>query len=117
MRGDARIYVDFLALNFVKQQKNYGVKESNMLAKDLIKLLNELIKQHKPHKDVMGECEITIDIFSESPKHPGLFEYQGILTPEDIKITYTSDGVYPVLTAFAESYPPIHTCSLLIKGD
>lgn len=75
----------------------------NMLAKDLIKLLEELIERHKPAEDMMGPCQITIDVFSESKEHPGLFKYRGINNDQDIKITYTADGVYPVLTAFMES--------------
>ena len=66
-----------------------------MLVKDLIKLLEELLEKHKPSQEVMGDCEIMIDVFTYAGYQE--FEYAGI--SKDIIITYTEDSVYPVLTA------------------
>lgn len=76
-----------------------------MLATDLIKALEELIELHKPIEDMMGPCEVVIDVFEESKEHPHLFEYKGFMGHKPIKITYSGDGVYPILTAFASEYP------------
>jgi hypothetical protein len=72
-----------------------------MLIKDLIARLQELYDQEAPHIDVMGEPEICIDVFK---KVGNRFEYAGIHTG-DFVFDRTADGVYNVISAFAENYP------------
>lgn len=68
-----------------------------MLVSDLIKQLQEL-EVNTP--EMMQPAEIMIDVFQESD-YKGLFQYAGF--DKDIKITYSADGVYPILTAFANT--------------
>lgn len=68
-----------------------------MITKDLIKKLEQLVADHEPCVEVMGEHEIMIDMFDN--KEPGqLFEYGGF-SPE-INIEKSADGVYDILSAF-----------------
>ncbi len=73
-----------------------------MLIKDLIARLQELYDQEMQHADVMGEPEICIDVFEETG-HGGR-QYAGIHTG-DFVFDKTADGVYNVISAFAENYP------------
>lgn len=66
-----------------------------MLVKDLIKLLEELLKEHEPMKEVMGEAVILMDVYEYCGDHK--FVYTGV--DHDIILSYTPDGVYPVLAA------------------
>lgn len=72
-----------------------------MRIRDLINMLEDLYDEEMKNYDVMGEPEIAIDVFSINRE--GDREYAGIHLG-DIKIDRTADGVYPVLTAFAEAY-------------
>lgn len=65
-----------------------------MLVKDLIKELEKLINPEQ--EEVFGDAEIMIDVFQLVDNH--LFEYKGF--SPTVKITYSADGVYPILTAF-----------------
>ena len=54
-------------------------------------------------KEVMGEHEIVIDCFREieqADRFGHKYEYVG--WNPDIKITMSTDGVYPILTAFID---------------
>lgn len=68
-----------------------------MLVKELIKKLEKLIEDNEPHKEVLGEAVIQIDIFAES-EIPNKYDYKGI--SPDIVIDITRDGCYHILTAF-----------------
>ena len=70
-----------------------------MLCKDLIKILEKMIEDNKPHEHMMGEAEIMIDVFSKIG-NTHTFEYRGF--DHNIRITPSSDGVYQILTAFVE---------------
>lgn len=73
-----------------------------MRIRDLIDKLEELYREEMQQYDVIGEPEITIDVFK--PTDDGEFrQYAGFHTG-DILITRSSDGVYPILSAFAEDY-------------
>ena len=72
-----------------------------MLIKDLIKKLQALYDEEAPHIEVMGEPEICIDVFEKVDGH---FRYAGIHTG-DFVFDRTADGVYNVISAFAENYP------------
>lgn len=54
--------------------------------------------------EVMGEPEICIDVFKSIDEDSHMFEYAGFHTGE-ILFEYTGDGVYHLMSAFAESYP------------
>jgi len=58
-----------------------------MLCKDLIKILEKMIEDNKPHEHIMGEAEI---MFEKNE-----YLYKGIT--HDMKIEHTPDGVYNVL--------------------
>jgi hypothetical protein len=73
-----------------------------VLIKDLIRKLQDLYDQEMQHVDVMGEPEICIDVFEETG-HGGR-QYAGVHTG-DFVFDRTADGVYNVISAFAESYP------------
>ncbi len=57
------------------------------------------------YKGIAGEPEIAIDVFVERNDGSGCYVYGGIHIGGDIIIDKTRDGVYDVLTAFAEVYP------------
>ncbi len=67
-----------------------------MLIKDLIEQLQTLYEAEMVHVDIMGEPEIMIDCFKRTA--PGEFVYAGI--NDKIEIQRSSDGVYPILSAF-----------------
>lgn len=72
-----------------------------MLVRDLIKMLQDLEEQHKPHEDIMGPCVIMFDYYDDvsnkENEEPSSYVFGGLVT--DAIIEYTPDGVYPVLTA------------------
>jgi len=77
-----------------------------MLIKDLIQDLQELYDKRIKDVDIMGEPTIEIDVFRKVPEHEFHYTYAGIMTHLPIKITPSPDGVYDILTAFFEEYPP-----------
>ena len=72
-----------------------------MNLRKFINMLEAEYEQQMQYSDVMGEPEIVIDVFIAMPD--GSRQYAGFMT-KDIVIDTTSDGVYRVLTAFAEAY-------------
>ena len=70
-----------------------------MRCKDLITQLEKLIADNEPHKRIMGEAEVMIDVFHWNEER-GSFDYQGF-SPE-VRITKSADGVYDILTAARE---------------
>lgn len=72
-----------------------------MNLRKFINMLESEYEQQMQYSDVMGEPEIVIDVFIQMSD--GSREYGGFTT-KDIVIDTTSDGVYRVLTAFAEAY-------------
>ena len=75
-----------------------------MLIKDLIARLQELHDREMAYHDVMGEPSIEIDVFKCVDKEKKLYQYAGIHTG-DIVFDRSSDGVYNIITTFAEAYP------------
>jgi len=83
-----------------------------MQIKKLIKQLEAIYSTYDDeYKSVMGEPEIMLDVFALAKDYPGypklnpcrfLREYAG-WTP-DIIIEKSTDGVYDVISSFAESY-------------
>ena len=71
-----------------------------MLIKDLITQLQSLYEQQKHLMEVMGEPEILIDVFTEAKDHKHLFRYAGL--SKNIKLEFTADGVYHVISSFEE---------------
>ncbi len=69
-----------------------------MLTKDLIKVLQKLIEDNEPHKEIFGEHTIMIDVFDLDKGSGSVIEYRGF--SPDIRITKSSDGVYDILTAW-----------------
>mgnify|MGYP001578348393 CR=1 FL=1 len=69
-----------------------------MLIRDLISQLEQLIVANEPHKHILGEAEIMIDIFGAKDESEYDFVYKGI--SPDVRITTSADGVYNILTAF-----------------
>lgn len=71
-----------------------------MNVKDLIKLLEAELEKHKPYEDVMGELDITIDLFKRNGDVDGIpvFTYAGF--GNDIKLHRSNDGVYLILNRF-----------------
>ena len=76
-----------------------------MLVKDLIKDLEKIIEDNRSLEDVMGEATIAIDVFKEISPGQGFYRYAGFQDRFPIKITYSGDGVYAMLSAFASDYP------------
>lgn len=70
---------------------------STMKTKDLIKQLQDMVSTYeaKGMREVMGEHEIVIDTWHNINK--GFWEYRGF--SPNIEITYSADGVYPILAA------------------
>lgn len=68
-----------------------------MKTKDLIKQLQKLVDEHEEHIPVMGEHEIVIDVWRLVDLENHRFEYMGF--SPNIQITYSADGVYPILAA------------------
>jgi hypothetical protein len=69
-----------------------------MQLKLLIEQLQTLYESEMIHYDVMGEPEIMIDCFKRTA--PGEFVYAGI--SDKVEIQRSSDGVYPILSAFLD---------------
>lgn len=75
-----------------------------MLVRDLITRLHTLIYDHENggryHKgvDMLGECEIHIDVFRQIPQISGGYTYQGV--SPNINIDRSGDGVFHILSAF-----------------
>lgn len=67
-----------------------------MLLKQLINDLQDLYDREIQDVDVMGEPEIMIDAFKKLDEN-GIFQYAGF--SPDIEISYSGDGVYPILTS------------------
>lgn len=72
----------------------------HMITTELIKKLQQMVEDHKPHEEVMGPHEIVIDVFEKLPGNASGFRYAGF--SPDITIEYSGDGVYPILSAFAK---------------
>jgi len=71
-----------------------------MMTTELIKELQKLVDDHKSYEDVMGPHEIVIDVFKKIPGEGHEFNYVGF--SPNIQIEKSSDGVYDILSAFAE---------------
>lgn len=67
-----------------------------MQTKDLIKQLQALVDRHEPDVEVMGEHEIMIDVWTKDFSDQ-IWQYSGF--SPNIEITYSADGVYPILAA------------------
>ena len=75
-----------------------------MLIKDLINKLEELYSSYdEEYKSVMGEPTIEIDVFRQVDDKNHYFQYGGF--SHDIKIEKSDDGIYDILSSFAQSYP------------
>jgi hypothetical protein len=73
-----------------------------MLIKDLIAKLEKLYESEKAVlADVGGEPEIVIDVFDDLGN--SRYRYGGFIT-SDIIIERSKDGVYPIISAFADTY-------------
>ncbi len=68
-----------------------------MITKELIKKLQQIVDEHESAVEIMGEHEIMIDVFR---KEGDRFVYAGF--SPDVIIDHSSDGVYRILSAFAE---------------
>ena len=73
-----------------------------MLIKDLIAKLEVIRDQEMAHYDALGEPAIYIDTFKHVPTDLSQYSYNGV--SYDIKFDRTADGVFLVMSAFAESY-------------
>lgn len=69
-----------------------------MLARDLIKLLEEKIREHEPHIEVMGELDIVIDKFK---KIEGTHEFHYAGFDREITLDFDVTG-YTILNGFVE---------------
>ena len=74
-----------------------------MIIKTLIAKLQELHDKEMELFDVMGEPSIELDIFKCIDEKEKLYQYAGIHTG-DILFDRSSDGVYNIITSFAEPY-------------
>ena len=74
-----------------------------MLIKTLIAKLQELHDKEMELFDVMGEPSIELDVFKCVDEEKKLYQYAGIHTG-DMLFDRSSDGVYNIITAFAEPY-------------
>ena len=74
---------------------------STMKTKDLIKQLQDRVAEHeaKGMTEVMGEHEIMIDVWQATADANGnkYFIYKGF--SPNVEITYSADGVYPIIAA------------------
>lgn len=68
-----------------------------MLAKDLIKYLEDLIERNKPYEEMLGELEIVVDKFS---KEGDIFYYVGY--DKDIELEFDITSGRYIINAFAE---------------
>ena len=74
-----------------------------MIIKDLIAKLEELRKKEMHYFDMMGEPSIELDLFKRVDEEKKLYQYAGLHTGEII-FDRSSDGVYNIITSFAEVY-------------
>lgn len=74
-----------------------------MLIKSLIAKLQELHEKQMVHFDVFGEPSIELDVFKCVDEENKLYQYAGIHTG-DILFDISEDGVYNIITSFAEPY-------------
>jgi len=67
-----------------------------MKTKDLIKKLQDMVDEHESSGaiEVMGEHEIVIDCWTKTDTD---WKYSGF--SPNIEITYSADGVYPIIAA------------------
>lgn len=80
-----------------------------MQIRKLIEKLQELYNTYDDeYKEVMGEPEIMIDVFVRAKKTSHTFLYAGFDGRSDIVIDTSSDGVYKIISAFAEDYESQH---------
>jgi hypothetical protein len=74
---------------------------STMKTKDLIKQLQDMVDEYeaKGMHEVMGEYEIVIDTWQAVDDAMGhiCWSYKGF--SPNVAITYSEDGVYPILAA------------------
>lgn len=73
-----------------------------MLAKDLITLLEEKIKQHTPMLEMMGELEIVVDKFQETDD-THTHHYVGY--DPNIRLDFDCTNGHFIINAFAEEKP------------
>jgi hypothetical protein len=75
---------------------------------DLIDGLQKLHDSYDPEfVKIMGEPCIHLDTFQAIEGEPGKFSYVGINS--QVKIEKSEDGVYDIISSFAESYTNEHT--------
>jgi hypothetical protein len=73
-----------------------------MQIRRLIEKLQELYNTYDDeYKEVMGEPEIVVDVFGGTGP---LRMYRGFAGLTDIVIDNSEDGVYKIISAFAENY-------------
>lgn len=70
-----------------------------MRAKDLVKLLEEKIKEHEPRLEMMGELEIVIDKFQKVDDTPPQFNYVGYDPRIELEFDITNGNF--ILNGFA----------------
>jgi hypothetical protein len=79
---------------------------------DLIDGLQKLRDSYtQEHLDIFGEPTVYLDTFEAIKDEPGKFTYAGI--NYQVKIEKSDDGVYDIISSFAESYPNEHTTAKL----
>jgi hypothetical protein len=74
-----------------------------MLIKTLIANLQKLHDKEMEYFDVLGEPSIELDIFKCVDEEKKIYQYAGLHTGEII-FDRSSDGVYNIITSFAEVY-------------
>ena len=74
-----------------------------MLIKDLITKLQELHDKEMAYHDIIGDPSIELDVFKCVDEDKKLYQYAGVHTG-DIVFDRSSDGVYNIITTFAEAY-------------
>ena len=78
-----------------------------MLAKDLIKLLEEKVRQHESDPEyyaMFGELEIVVDRFGKVEEDGHEFHYKGY--DPNINIEFDCTNANLIISAFAEESPP-----------
>ena len=78
-----------------------------MLAKDLIKLLEQKIVEHEPMKEMMGELIINVDRFRKIGSK-GIHEFVYVGYDPNINIEFDSTNGELLISAFAEESPTKH---------
>lgn len=66
-----------------------------MRTTDLIALLQKLVDEHEPHKEMLGEHEVMIDVWRKG--YDNNWHYRGF--SPNIEIGISEDGVYPIIQA------------------